>query len=88
MIKDSDPANGTLSINPDGSFNYTPNAGFTGTDSFTYRAGDGTATSNVATAMITVNPVDQGRQGDLEMGHARALLRRSRNVVLLFDGDE
>ena len=39
------PGFGTLSINDDGSFTYTPDAGFTGTDSFTYRAftgvGDG-----------------------------------------------
>ena len=30
------PANGSLSLNADGSFSYTPNAGFTGCDSFTY----------------------------------------------------
>ena len=31
------PANGTLTVFDDGSFHYTPNPGFTGTDSFTYR---------------------------------------------------
>ena len=36
------PANGTLTLNADGSFNYTPNANFNGSDSFTYTAGDGT----------------------------------------------
>src|SRR5690606_33130636 len=34
---------GVLSLNPNGSFTYTPNAGFTGTDTFTYRASDGSA---------------------------------------------
>ncbi len=34
------PANGTLALNPDGSFTYVPNPGFTGTDSFTYYACD------------------------------------------------
>ncbi|HET9505096.1 MAG TPA: FG-GAP-like repeat-containing protein [Hymenobacter sp.] len=34
------PANGTLVLNPDGSFSYQPNAGFTGQDSFTYYACD------------------------------------------------
>ena len=45
---------GTLSLSPDGSFTYTPDAGFTGTDSFTYKANDGSADSNVATVSITV----------------------------------
>ena len=31
------PANGTITVFDDGSFNYTPDPGFTGTDSFTYR---------------------------------------------------
>ena len=50
------PANGGLTLNADGSFSYTPNTDFNGIDSFTYRAGDGTATSNLATVSITVNP--------------------------------
>ncbi|HTO82192.1 MAG TPA: tandem-95 repeat protein, partial [Methylomirabilota bacterium] len=51
------PANGTLVFNPDGTFTYTPNANFSGTDSFSYKANDGTADSNVATVAITVTPV-------------------------------
>jgi hypothetical protein len=51
----SDPSNGSLTLNIDGSFSYTPNPNFNGIDSFTYRANDGTATSNVATVTITVN---------------------------------
>ena len=50
----TDPANGTLTLNSDGSFEYTPNAGFSGTDSFTYNANDGTDDSNLATVTITV----------------------------------
>ncbi len=48
------PANGTLAPNADGSFMYTPNPGFTGVDTFTYKADDGTSESNVATVTITV----------------------------------
>ena len=56
------PANGTLTLNADGSFSYTPNAGFAGSDSFTYEAGDGTNTSNVATVTIDVEaPVENQR---------------------------
>ena len=44
---------GTLTLNNDGSFTYTPNAGYFGPDSFTYRAHDGTDQSNPATVTIT-----------------------------------
>lgn len=37
---------------------YTPNANFNGSDSFTFKANDGTVDSNMATVTITVNPVN------------------------------
>ena len=51
------PAHGTLVLNANGSFTYTPAAGFSGSDQFTYRARDldPTRGSNVATVSITVN---------------------------------
>nr|MBA3711323.1 tandem-95 repeat protein [Pyrinomonadaceae bacterium] len=49
------PANGTLTLNSDGSFTYTPNLNFSGPDSFTYQATDGTAPSTAATVQLTVN---------------------------------
>ncbi|MGP4058383.1 Ig-like domain-containing protein [Mycobacterium sp. 4D054] len=52
------PANGTLILNADGTFTYTPNADFHGTDTFTYEAGDGITTSSAATVSITINPVN------------------------------
>jgi VCBS repeat-containing protein len=54
----SGPAHGTLALNADGSFTYAPNANYNGADSFTYRANDGQADSNVATVNLTVNPVN------------------------------
>ncbi len=48
-------SNGTLSLNADGSFTYTSNSGFNGTDHFTYMAYDGTSNSNIATVYISVN---------------------------------
>jgi len=48
------PASGTVTLNKDGSFTYTPTAGFSGTDSFTYQLSDGTTTGNIATVSITV----------------------------------
>ncbi len=50
----SGPANGTVSLNPDGSFTYVPNPSFTGTDSFVYQVSDGTDTSNPATVVVVV----------------------------------
>ncbi len=55
----SGPTNGSLTLNADGSFSYTPDADWNGTDSFTYTANDGALDSNVATVTITVNPVDE-----------------------------
>ena len=52
------PANGSVTLNADGSFAYIPMGGFSGTDSFTYRANDGALDSNVATVTITVNAVN------------------------------
>ncbi|MCC7283000.1 MAG: tandem-95 repeat protein, partial [Acetobacteraceae bacterium] len=49
---------GLLVLNPDGSFVYTPAADFNGTDSFTYRASDGTASSPPAMVTLTVAPVN------------------------------
>jgi hypothetical protein len=45
------PTNGTLALNPDGTFTYRPNAGFTGPDSFTYYACD------PGTPLLCGNPV-------------------------------
>ncbi len=49
-------SHGQLTLNADGSFTYTPSAGFTGNDSFQYRASDGTDQSGIATVSITVVP--------------------------------
>ena len=60
-IIDLVPSHGTLVLNADGSFTYTPTAGFAGVDSFTYKAKDVTPISarNVsATVTITVHKTD------------------------------
>ena len=49
------PANGALSGTAP-NLMYSPNAGFSGTDTFTWKANDGVADSNVATFTINVNP--------------------------------
>ncbi|HVX12328.1 MAG TPA: DUF4214 domain-containing protein [Pirellulales bacterium] len=47
------PTNGTLQLNADGSFSYTPGPTFEGVDSFTYDVSDGLSTSNIATVTLS-----------------------------------
>jgi hypothetical protein len=56
------PSNGTVTLTnaSTGAFTYTPNSGFTGTDSFTFDASDSGGTSNTATETVTVNPSQTG----------------------------
>ncbi|TOR35886.1 RTX toxin, partial [Vibrio parahaemolyticus] len=51
------PANGTVSINPDGSVTYTPNDNYHGTDSFTYIVTSG-GVSESTTVSVDVTPVN------------------------------
>src|SRR5262249_39730137 len=51
----ANPTHGGLTLNPDGSFAYTPDKGFNGSDTFTYKANDGTVDGNTATVTIHVN---------------------------------
>jgi hypothetical protein len=54
-------SNGTLALNSNGSFDYTPNTGFSGSDSFSYQAQDDKSElSNDATVLITVTPTGGG----------------------------
>jgi adhesin/invasin len=59
-IVGNQPAHGTLTLAPDGSFSYVPQDGFSGEDAFTYLAGDGTDTSAPAVVRITVAPLGTG----------------------------
>ena len=50
------PANGSLALNADGSFEYLPRANYYGSDSFTYLARDATSASGATMVTITVEP--------------------------------
>jgi len=60
------PTNGTVTLNSDGSFTYTPDANFFGDDFFTYLANDGDLDSNIATVKLRVAAVNDApvAQGD------------------------
>jgi subtilisin-like proprotein convertase family protein len=48
------PSNGALAVMANGGFTYTPNAGFVGVDTFTYRAANSSGPGSIATVFITV----------------------------------
>ena len=56
--KVSDPSHGSVTINANGTFTYTPTANFNGTDSFTYKVNDGSLDSTMKTVSVTVSSVN------------------------------
>ena len=52
----TDPANGTVADNGDGTFTYTPDAGHSGADSFSYTVSDGNGATATATVNVAVTP--------------------------------
>ena len=68
-------ANGAIVLNPDGSFTYTPNADFNGSDFFTFRANDGTAELRFCLLHLHRQSGERsagraGRQRERHRGHA------------------
>ena len=61
------PANGSVIENADGTLTYTPNAGFEGEDTFTYTITDGNGGTDTATVKVEV---DQNAPPDARMDHA------------------
>jgi hypothetical protein len=74
-------SNGSLTLNSNGSFDYTPNTGFTGGDSFTYVANDGTVASNMATVSITVNAVGGGTDAGVTAIDTGLLTGKGKNKI-------
>ncbi|MEJ7590003.1 MAG: Ig-like domain-containing protein [Planctomycetaceae bacterium] len=84
----SAPATGTLVLNPDGTFVYTPTAGMTGDATFTYRVTDGIVTSDPITATIHVtNAAAIGRSDSYAVHQGHALTVDVANGVLANDTD-
>ncbi|HMJ88744.1 MAG TPA: cadherin-like domain-containing protein, partial [Candidatus Acidoferrum sp.] len=55
----SSAAHGSVTLNADGSFTYTPESNYFGADSFTYRASDGEGQSVIATVALTTTLTQQ-----------------------------
>jgi Ca2+-binding RTX toxin-like protein len=60
IIDHSNPANGILVLNANGSFTYTPDSTFAGTDSFTYTISDGDGGTDTATVTIVISAAPLG----------------------------
>src|SRR5439155_628171 len=54
----SQPTHGSLTLNANGSFTYTPMANYNGTHFLTYKANDGQTDSGIATVTITIAAVN------------------------------
>jgi len=63
----SGPGDGVLEFNADGTFTYTPDADFFGTDTFAYVANDGVSFSDPATVTITVEQGDGDDEPTVEV---------------------
>jgi VCBS repeat-containing protein len=64
------PQNGTVVINADGSYVYTPDEGVTGQDSFTFRVTDGQGAFDIATVEIDIAEVGELAQSKEIVGTA------------------
>jgi len=59
----ANPAHGSLTLNGDGTFTYTPSGNYFGLDSFSWKANDGTVDSATYAVSITVAPVNDAPSG-------------------------
>jgi len=82
-----DAAHGTLQLNSDGSFVYTPDSGFTGTDSFAYYASDGLSSEPVTVTIIVLNAEPVGTGDIYFIGEGESLTRAADEGVLANDYD-
>jgi len=91
-IDSATAANGSVTINPDGTLLYTPDSGFSGSDSISYSINDNKGGAAISTVMITVNAkVDTSGSGDeiIDLIGNNSLDGSDQNDVLVTgDGDD
>ena len=68
LVAGTGPAHGTLALNANGSFTYTPNTAYTGSDSFQFTVSDAYTTSSPATVSLTVSADTQASLQALNFG--------------------
>lgn len=85
------PQNGTVIINADNTFTYTPNVGFTGTETFTYTACSpcsASETCDAATITIAVTPVGGSQPPVANNDAAIAELNQAIEIVVLTNDND
>lgn len=80
-IKVTDVSHGSLTLNSDGTFSYTNDGSEFTSDSFTYKANDGTANSNTVTVSITVTPVNDPPVANNDLATVTAGSTNTLNVL-------
>lgn len=83
------PLHGTLTLNADGSFTYTPDAGYFGADSFTYAASDGIGETptTVSLSVVNTNAAPEAADDSYAMDKNGALSVSAAEGVLANDAD-
>lgn len=81
------PKNGTLTLNADGSFTYTQSGTASLSDSFTYRASDGTLSSDPVTVTLNVNSPPKAYPDTYEVASGGTVVAGAANGVLSNDTD-
>jgi hypothetical protein len=82
LIEDDGPVFGTVTLNPDGSFDYTPQVGFIGTDSFDYYA-ENTATGDRSVpTTVNINIGPHAADDDYSVGKNNSLLITASSLLL------
>ena len=79
-------ANGTAVINTDGTYSYTPNQSFTGTDSFTFRVTDQSGNTSDATVSVTVNALAGGTTTETAVNTTTTLVQGNPSITSFSDG--
>ena len=77
VISHTEPLHGTLTLNADGNFTYTPDEDFTGTDSFTYTIQDISMQEDNATVTFTIGDIFSSGYADFYLVNPL----RTRNII-------
>ncbi|MED5247666.1 MULTISPECIES: tandem-95 repeat protein [Priestia] len=81
------PANGTVVVNPDGSYSYTPNENYNGVDSFSVVVSDGQGGTAISTITITIQPVNDPPVGPVVVTLVTNEDTSISNQITAFDPD-
>ncbi|MCH7726299.1 MAG: tandem-95 repeat protein, partial [Planctomycetes bacterium] len=84
LVSGQGPQHGSLALNPDGSFRYTPDTGYLGTDSFTYQVSDGIATD---TGQVSIKvEIDPDQVAPIAGNDSYVVLHDDKLIVFPWEG--